>query len=68
MNSLINIILTLSTAKILAQIKTNRGLNSLAELCNSFSTYGNMPTDRAKFTAQGPRSKNLPNSSKARKR
>lgn len=30
--------LTLSTAKILAQMKTRSGLSSLAELCSNFST------------------------------
>lgn len=41
------ILLTESTARTLAQMKTNKGLNSLAELCNSFKTYGKIPTDRA---------------------
>lgn len=31
-------LLTLSTARILAQMKTRRGRSSLAELCSSFST------------------------------
>lgn len=39
--------LTLSTARIFAQIKTSRGRSSRAELCSSFRTYGKMPTDRA---------------------
>lgn len=38
---------TLSTAKIFAHMKTKRGLSSLAELCNSFNTYGKIPTERA---------------------
>lgn len=40
-------LLTLSTARILAQMKTSRGRSSRAELCSSLSTYGKMPTDRA---------------------
>lgn len=39
--------LTLSTARILAQMKTSRGRSSRAELWSSFSTYGKMPTDKA---------------------
>lgn len=39
--------LTLSTARILAQMKTSSGRSSLAELCSSFKTYGKIPTDRA---------------------
>lgn len=58
--------LTWSTAIILAQIKANIGRSSTAKLCNSFSMYGNIPTDKVKFTAHGPKSKNLPNKSNAR--
>ena len=39
--------LTVSTDNILAQMKTRRGLSSLALLCSNFKTYGNIPTDRA---------------------
>jgi len=28
-------------------MKTKRGLSSLAELCNSFNTYGKIPTESA---------------------
>lgn len=61
-------LLTLSTARIFAHIKTKTGLNSLAELCNNFNTYGNIPTPNAKLTAHGPKSRNRPSNSKARSR
>ena len=39
--------LTLSTARIFAQINTISGRISLPELCRSLRTYGNIPTDNA---------------------
>ena len=39
--------LTLSTASILAQMKTKIGCNSLNLLANNLRTYGKIPTDRA---------------------
>lgn len=61
----INYLHTLSTANIFAQMNTSNGLNSLADACKSFNTYGKIPTLNAKLTAHGPRSKNLPKSAKA---
>ena len=43
-------------------------LNSRAEDCNSFKTYGNIPTESARLTAHGPKSRKRPRRSKARKR
>ena len=57
-----------STAKIFAQMETSRGLSSLAADWRSFKTYGKIPTDRARLTAQGPRSRNRPSKSRARNR
>jgi len=57
--------LTLSTARIFAQIKTSKGLSSLALLCNNFKTYGKIPTLSARLTAHGPRSRKRPKSSNA---
>lgn len=34
-------------ARIFAQINTKNGLNSRADACRSFKTYGNIPTDSA---------------------
>ena len=64
----INRALTGSTARILAQMKTKIGCSSLSLLPKSFNTYGKIPTERAELTAHGPRSRNLPNSSKAWRR
>lgn len=57
-------VLTMSTASILAQMNTSKGRSSFAPW-SSLSTYGKMPTLSARWTAHGPRSRNLLSSSKA---
>uniref|UniRef100_A0A2P2MA82 Regulatory-associated protein of TOR 1 isoform X1 n=1 Tax=Rhizophora mucronata TaxID=61149 RepID=A0A2P2MA82_RHIMU len=58
----------LSSARIFVHIKTRICLSSGIVVCNSFKTYGNIPTDNARSTAQGPISRNLPRSTNARNR
>lgn len=55
---------TLSNANIFAHMNARSCFISVALLCKSLSTYGNIPTDSAKFNAQCPISINLPNNVK----
>jgi len=40
-------IFTLSSARIFVHMKTRICLSSFVVVCRSFSTYGNIPTDKA---------------------
>ena len=55
-----------SRARILVQMKTRVGRSSSAVVCSSLRTYGKMPTESARSTAQSPMSRKLPSSLSAR--
>lgn len=56
----------LSVAKILHQINTRLARRPGRVVCNSFRTYGKMPTDNASSTHHAPISRNCPSKLSAR--